>query len=108
MITSVNPLFLILYSKNFHEKWDGSGYPDGLAGLDIPESARIVAIADVFDALTMKRPYKEAWQVTDALTEIQSGSRSHFDPALVTHFMGIEQEILQIKQEWDAKEKSEK
>lgn len=69
-----------------HEKFDGSGYPQGLAGEDIPLSARIVAVADVFDALTSNRPYKRAWSFQDALNYIQSESGRHFDPACVRAF----------------------
>ncbi len=85
-----------------HEKWDGSGYPKGLKGTEIPESARIVAIADVFDALTMKRPYKEAWPIEDAFTEIENCSGSHFDPKLVECFMLIKDEIISIKEKFDS------
>ena len=84
-----------------HEKWDGSGYPDGLIGNAIPESARIVAVADVFDALTMKRPYKEAWSIADSVAEIQKGSGIHFEPRLVQLFMEIFPQILQIRDKWD-------
>ena len=69
-----------------HEKFDGSGYPQGLAGEDIPLPARIVAVADVFDALTSNRPYKRAWSFQDALNYIQSESGRHFDPACVRAF----------------------
>jgi two-component system response regulator RpfG len=69
-----------------HEKFDGSGYPQGLAGEDIPLPARIVAVADVFDALTSNRPYKRAWSFQDALKFIQSESGRHFDPACVRAF----------------------
>ncbi len=87
-----------------HEKWDGSGYPQGLSGKAIPESARIVALVDVFDALTMKRPYKEAWSVEESMAKIRNGSGSHFEPRLVEHFEKILPEILRIKAEWDQKE----
>lgn len=86
-----------------HEKWDGSGYPEGLSGVAIPESARIVALADVFDALTMKRPYKEAWGVEDSMTEIRKNSGSHFEPRLVELFESILPRICSIMQEWDKK-----
>jgi putative two-component system response regulator len=86
-----------------HEHWDGSGYPCGLAGLDIPEPARIAAIADVFDALSMKRPYKDPWPTEQILAALQEGKGKHFDPQLVDVFLGIAPEILQIKQQWDAK-----
>ena len=69
-----------------HEKFDGSGYPQGLAGEDIPFPARIVAVADVFDALTSDRPYKRAWSFQDALNFIRSESGQHFDPDCVRAF----------------------
>lgn len=83
-----------------HERWDGSGYPQGLKGEDIPEAARIVAVADVFDALTMKRPYKEAWSIDKALENIRAESGSHLEPRLVSFFESILPEILQIKAHW--------
>ncbi|ERP39157.1 HD-GYP domain-containing protein [Chitinivibrio alkaliphilus] len=90
-----------------HEKWDGSGYPRGLSGEDIPESARIAAIADVFDALTMKRPYKDAWPLDKAFDLIKHDRGTHFDPRLVDIFFSIKDEILTIKVEWDDKERDE-
>ncbi len=69
-----------------HEKWDGTGYPQKLSGNDIPIEGRIVAIADVFDALCSERPYKKAWPVDEAHREILRGSGSHFDPACVAAF----------------------
>ena len=66
-----------------HERWDGQGYPQGLAGEEIPLPARIVAVADTFDALTHMRPYKEAWSVTQALAELQRESGWQFDPEVV-------------------------
>lgn len=86
-----------------HEKWDGGGYPDGLAGEAIPESARIVALADVFDALTMKRPYKEPWPIEKAVKQIHAGSGNHFEPRLVELFTGILPELLEIQASWEAK-----
>ena len=70
-----------------HEKWDGSGYPLGLAGSDIPIFSRILAIADVYDALTSKRPYKIAWPIDEAVAEIERQSGRHFDPAVVRAFL---------------------
>jgi putative two-component system response regulator len=70
-----------------HEKWDGSGYPSGLAGEEIPLVARVVAIADVFDALTCERPYKKAWSVEASVAEIRRFGGTHFDPALVDAFV---------------------
>ena len=71
-----------------HERWDGTGYPAGLQGEEIPLEGRIVAVADVFDALTHERPYKPAWSVADALAEIRAGAGTHFDPAVVAAFAG--------------------
>ncbi|KIE19023.1 chemotaxis protein CheY [Vibrio sinaloensis] len=85
-----------------HERWDGTGYPEGLKGAEIPESARIVAVADVFDALTMERPYKSAWPVEKAVEEIQKGAGSHFEPRVVECFMSSLSEILDAKKRWDS------
>lgn len=84
-----------------HEKWDGSGYPDGLLHDQIPQSVRMVAIADVFDALTTKRCYKEPWSVADSLNEINNESGKHFDPELVAIFLSIKDEIIKIKNKWN-------
>lgn len=73
-----------------HERWDGSGYPHGLAGAEIPLAARIAAIADVFDALVHERPYKHAWSVHDAVVEIERERGTHFDPALVDVFLELD------------------
>ncbi len=81
-----------------HEKWDGSGYPQELVGEEIPLFGRICALADVFDALTTKRPYKEAWPLDEALALITKDSGSHFDPALVDALMEMLPEILEIKE----------
>ena len=80
-----------------HEKWDGSGYPYGKSGQDIPIEGRIVAIADVFDALTSIRPYKKAWTVADTMALIDSESGKHFDPELVEHFKQIVDEVTKIR-----------
>jgi len=99
---SSNPIFMMAadIARGHHEKWDGSGYPKGLSGEDIPECARIVAISDVFDALTMKRPYKEAWPIEKAFNVIQQDAGTHFDPRLADIFLGIKDEILAIKDKW--------
>ncbi len=76
-----------------HEKWDGSGYPQGMKGSDIPLAGRIVALADVFDALTSERPYKAPFPLEKALAIIKDSQGSHFDPELVDVFCSIEQEI---------------
>lgn len=83
-----------------HEKWDGSGYPRGLAGKDIPHVARIVALADVFDALTSERPYKKAWTVEEALALIEQESGKHFDPALAALVPQCLPEMLEISARW--------
>jgi putative nucleotidyltransferase with HDIG domain len=78
-----------LVARTHHERWDGSGYPAGLAAEAIPLVGRIVAVADVFDALTHARPYKEAWPVADALAEIRAQRGRQFDPAVVDAFLTI-------------------
>ncbi|MBL8339151.1 MAG: two-component system response regulator [Rhodoferax sp.] len=75
-----------LIIRHHHEKWDGSGYPDGLAGTAIPIPARLMALADVFDALISRRPYKEPFSLDDAVKMIQGGRGTHFDPAVVDAF----------------------
>ena len=80
-----------------HEKWDGSGYPKGLKGSKIPQAGRITAIADVFDALTSKRPYKEPFSLEKSFAIIKEGRGNHFDPDVVDAFFAIEDEILSIK-----------
>ena len=77
-----------------HERWDGAGYPAGLSGSDIPLSGRATALADVFDALAHRRPYKEAWPVEAAVEEIAGNRGSHFDPAVVDVFMGLDHAAL--------------
>lgn len=81
-----------------HEKWDGSGYPQGLAGEAIPLFGRIVAVADVFDALTSERPYKPAWPLEKAVDLLREGRGQHFDPACVDAFLGAWQEVLEIRE----------
>ena len=83
-----------------HEKWDGSGYPNGLKGEVIPLIGRITALADVFDALTSERPYKEAWSVGDSLSWIKGESGKQFDPVLVEHFLTIFGSIVEIKNQY--------
>jgi len=89
-----------LVSLTHHEKYDGSGYPNGLKGEEIPIEGRIVAIADVFDALTSVRPYKDAWSIEKATAFIVSQSGLHFDPELVEVFLRSIDSILEIKQRW--------
>ncbi len=85
---------------NHHEKWDGSGYPNGVCGDEIPVGARIAAISDVFDALTSQRPYKEAWPVEKAVALISEESGRHFDPSLVEIFVENIDEIIEIKERY--------
>jgi HD-GYP domain-containing protein (c-di-GMP phosphodiesterase class II) len=77
-------------ARSHHERWDGTGYPDGRAREAIPLSARIVSIADTFDALTHERPYKHAWALDDALAEIEQLAWKHFDPRVVTAFLALD------------------
>lgn len=94
-----------MIALNHHEKWDGSGYPHGIAGENIPHAARIVAIADVFDALTSVRPYKDAWPLEKAVAFIQEQSGRHFDPDLVEVFTGCVPDFVRIREQWrDEKE----
>lgn len=79
-----------------HEKWDGSGYPHGLAGASIPLSARLMALADVFDALTCKRPYKAAVPLDETIEIIRRGRGSHFDPDIVDAFLARVQDFAAV------------
>lgn len=87
-----------------HERWDGRGYPDGLAGENIAQSARIVALADVFDALSMQRPYKEAWSIEKIVQYVNAAAGAHFDPHLVRVFSKILPQLLEIQIKWNAKD----
>ena len=80
-------------ARHHHERWDGTGYPDALKGDDIPLEARIVAVADVFDALTSKRVYKEAWSFENSILELRASAGTHLDPVLVGLFLEHEEEI---------------
>ena len=80
----------IVMARSHHEKWDGSGYPDGLSGEDIPLSARIMAVADVYDALRSKRPYKSGFTHEKSCAIILEGAGIHFDPALIVAFKAVE------------------
>jgi putative two-component system response regulator len=83
-----------------HEKWDGSGYPKGLRGSKIPLAGRITAIADVFDALTTKRPYKEPFSLEKSFGIIKQSRGNHFDPGVVDAFFATEDEILSIREKY--------
>lgn len=99
---STSPLIKLAHSVALyhHEKWDGSGYPFGLKGEAIPIEARIVAVADVFDALLNKRPYKEAWPVEQAVAEIETNRGKHFDPAIVDAMLQCLPDLLEINNNW--------
>jgi putative two-component system response regulator len=90
-----------------HEKWDGSGYPQGLEGSEIPLAGRIVAIADVFDALTSRRPYKEPLPVEESLDIIKQGRGSHFDPDVTDAFLAVTDEILSIRKRYRDRQESQ-
>jgi putative two-component system response regulator len=96
---STNPVLCLAQevALTHHEKWDGTGYPAGLTGAAIPEVGRIVAIADVFDALTSPRPYKAAWSVEDSTALVVAESGRQFDPAMVEAFLRVLPEILEIR-----------
>ena len=84
-------------AKGHHEKFDGSGYPGGLCGIAIPIFSRIVAVADVFDALTSERPYKRAWTLEAAVDFLVAGEGSHFDPDCVRAFLNAWDDVLEIR-----------
>jgi len=109
ILSGSNSEFIILaevIAVTHHEKWDGSGYPNGLRGAAIPLAGRIAAIADVFDALTSKRPYKEAFPLEKSFAIIREGSGSHFDPEVMEAFFAVEKEILSIRETFKDQEPS--
>lgn len=101
------PLFQLAaeIALRHHEKWDGSGYPDGLKGLQIPESARIVALADVFDALSMKRSYKDAWPLDRIVDNFNRSAGTHFDPDMVRVVHSVMPRLIEIHETWAKAEK---
>ena len=109
LINNSSPLLKIAaeIAYTHHEKFDGSGYPRGLSGEEIPLFGRIVAVADVFDALTSERPYKRAWSIEDATKLLRSGSGKHFDPVCVDAFFSDFDEILAIKNTFVDEEKND-
>jgi two-component system response regulator RpfG len=88
-----------LIALGHHERYDGSGYPNGLVGDHVPLCARIVAVADVYDALTSKRPYKSAWTSDEAFDYVRSQAGRHFDPRMVEAFLGVRRQVLEIQDE---------
>jgi len=78
-----------IFAATHHEKWDGNGYPEGLKGKDIPLQGRLMAIADVYDALVSDRPYKKAFPHEDAVHVISAGKGTHFEPTLVDLFLKV-------------------
>src|SRR5690349_12429485 len=89
-----------LIALGHHEKYDGSGYPNGLVGDHIPLCARIVAVADVYDALTSVRPYKNAWPSEQAFEYVMGQAGRHFDPRMVEAFDGMKKQVLEVQREW--------
>ncbi len=89
-----------IIALNHHERYDGKGYPNGLKGNEIPLIARVVAVADVFDALVSARPYKQAWDTDEAIAYIEQQAGSHFDPQCVAAFKQRIDAIKQIKQDY--------
>ena len=87
-------------ARHHHEKWDGSGYPGGLAGENIPVAARLMAVADVFDALTCRRHYKPAFPLEQALAILVEGRERHFDPVLVDAVLAIQDEFAAIARQF--------
>jgi HD-GYP domain-containing protein (c-di-GMP phosphodiesterase class II) len=90
-------------ARGHHERWDGKGYPHGIAGKEIPLEARIVAICDVYDALTSKRVYKDAWGHEETMQILRDGAGSQFDPDLVEVFLSRPQELLNIRKQYPDK-----
>ncbi|ADT88859.1 HD domain-containing phosphohydrolase [Vibrio furnissii] len=88
-------------SLTHHEKWDGSGYPAGLAGEEIPLEGRIVAICDVFDALLSTRPYKRAWSVAEVVAYLRENRAKHFDPLLLDCFLEHLDSMLHIRHQFE-------
>lgn len=95
LASSKSPMLQLakVIAESHHEKWDGSGYPNGLKGTEIPLPGRILAICDVYDALTSERPYKQAWSKNQALDYLQDQSGQHFDPKLVQDFIDLHKEL---------------
>ena len=100
----LNLAYIVAYQH--HEKWNGEGYPQGLKGESIDINARIVAVADVFDALTSDRPYRKAWDTDRTISYINNESGIHFDPRVVLAFNKSIKEIISIKEEYNNQTKT--
>ena len=87
---------VVLGVRSHHERWDGRGYPDGLAGENIPEYGRILAVADAFSAMTTSRPYRKGLSETEALEEIQQGLGTQFDPVLGELFLRLRRKPARV------------
>jgi putative two-component system response regulator len=87
-------------ARSHHEKWDGSGYPDGLAGSAIPLPARMMAVADVYDAVRSERPYKKGMSHDEAFSILQEGRGRHFDPQIADVFLSFAGPVQQIREQW--------
>ena len=85
-----------IIAQSHHEKWDGSGYPQGLRGNEIPLEGRITAVADVFDALTNRRPYKPAYPLDKCFDILISGRGTHFDPNILDAFLERKREVVDV------------
>ena len=85
--------------RSHHERWDGTGYPDRLAGLDIPAGARIFAVVDALDATTDGRPYRKAMSWEDALSELEQGAGTQFDPDVIHGLVACEPDLRSIYEE---------
>ena len=92
----------VVIALTHHEKWNGKGYPKGIAGEEIPLVGRITAVADVFDALTSKRCYKEAMPIEKACSILKKDAGTHFDPQVVDAFFRILPQILEIRERFSA------
>ncbi|MBQ2669997.1 MAG: HD domain-containing protein [Clostridia bacterium] len=95
-------------SEYHHEKWNGKGYPHGISGEDIPLSARIMAVADVFDALVSRRSYKEPFTFEKAVEIIREDAGTHFDPLVVEAFLGAEDRVREVAEEFEKYSKENK
>lgn len=96
-----NNLFIkmgIEIARSHHEKWDGNGYPQGLKGENIPLCARIMAVADVYDALRTTRPYKKKFTHQESVSIIKEGSGNHFDPSIIEVFLENQKQFDEISE----------